>query len=166
MQKSSLTAAMLMRVLLVPAALIVALPGAPAFAQAPEKQTAAPVETPRYTMHPVPGGVMRLDTRLGLMSLCVSKESTFVCRPVADERSATDDELARLMKENMELKEKLAALQKNGNGTFPALPRFTPPKALTLPDEQEMDRAMTLLEKMMRRFITIMREEGQAPDKT
>ncbi len=136
---------------------------APAFAQAPEKP-AVPPEAPRYTMQPVPGGVMRLDTRLGLMSLCVSKDGTFVCRSVADDRTASDEELARLSRENTELKEKLAALQKGG--ALPALPNLVPPKALTLPDEQELDRAMTLLEKMMRRFITIMREDGPAPDKT
>ena len=63
----------------------------------------------RYVFHEVDDGILRLDTRLGEMSLCSRQSVGWACRTVPDERNALDAELARLQQENAELKSALAA---------------------------------------------------------
>jgi hypothetical protein len=94
---------------------------------------------PRYSMTPVDGGLMRLDGATGRMSLCNKAGDTFACKAIEDDRSAFMDEIEALAKENADLKAKVAA--GGGNSSF------------RLPEEKEIDRALGMMDKMMRHFM-------------
>jgi hypothetical protein len=114
-----------------------------AFAQTPN----------RFSFQPVDGGLMRLDTETGQVSLCTKTGVDFICRSVADDRAALDDEITRLKRENDTLRQAQAGR-----------PGSAAPK-LSLPSEEELDKAMTMFEKMMRRMMKSFNEEGARPEK-
>jgi hypothetical protein len=70
-------------------------------------QAVPDTENGRYTLSPVTDGFLRLDTRNGVVSICVNK-SGWTCRLVADERAALDTEIGRLQADNKKLREQLA----------------------------------------------------------
>ena len=81
-------------------------------------QSAPDTENGRYTLSPVAGDFLRLDTRTGDVSTC-SNKGGWVCRAVPDERTALDSEIGKLQAENQKLREQLA--QRN-----PGAPDVTP----------------------------------------
>ncbi len=103
----------------------------------------------RFTFQPVEGGMMRLDTQTGHVSLCTGAGAQLVCRSVADDRAALDEEINRLKRENDSLRQTVAK-----GGTSPRL---------SLPSDEDIDKAMGLFEKMMRRMMRTFKDE--APDK-
>jgi hypothetical protein len=109
-------------------------------------QDAPVTENGRYTMTPTEGGFMRLDTRTGAVSLCTATKASVECRLAPDERTALQQEIDRLAKENAELKTRVAVA--------PA-----PRPSIPLPNKDEMDRALNFAESFMRRMMRIMREE-------
>jgi exonuclease VII small subunit len=103
----------------------------------------------RYRMDKTEGGFVRLDTATGEVSLCREQDSQIVCRMAADERAAFEKELDLLTK-------RVEALEKGG--------------ATALPTDEEIDRTMSIMEKMMQRFMGIVKnledgEEETAPGK-
>ena len=134
--------------------------GAPAFAQgAPDS------ENGRFTFKEVPDGILRLDGRTGQVSLC-SKISEWACRTLADDRTALEDEIGRLLDENTALRKQLEARAPVPPETVPpsAAPTPSPPAAappapkqggreLSLPSDAEVNRMMAFLEKMWRRLL-------------
>src|SRR5262252_9942469 len=94
--------------------------GAPALAQgAPESDNG------RFTFKEVPEGILRLDGRTGQVSLC-SKVGEWACRSLADDRTALENEIGRLLDEN-------AALRKQLEARAPVPPETVPPSAVTPP---------------------------------
>jgi hypothetical protein len=123
-------------------------------------------ENGRYSMTPIPEGVLRLDTRTGTMSTCTKNDAGWACYAVPDERAAFDAEIGRLQAENEKLKEQLAAGPTVSGKIDEALPKSDPlkkaePKAaegdrkieIPLPSDQDVDRVMSFLEKAWRRLI-------------
>lgn len=110
----------------------------------------------RYRMEKTDGGLVRLDTATGEVSLCREQEGQIVCRMAADERAAFEKELDLLTK-------RVEALEKGGaTGETATKP--------SLPTDEEIDRTMTIMEKMMQRFMGIVKnleegEEDTAPGK-
>ncbi len=104
-------------------------------------------EAPRYTMTPIEGGVIRLDTQTGLISTCKLNGADLVCRGATDDRAGLQEEIDRLNKENGALKQQLA----------------TRTPALQLPDDKEVDRAFDLFDRFVRRFKGIV--EDLRPDR-
>ena len=134
-----------MRTLIGIAALCLALPIAgPVFAAT--AATADATENGRYSMTPVDGGFLRLDTRNGMVSLCKVENGAAFCRAATEERTALEGEIDRLVKQNEALK--------NGSG------------GSALPSRQDFDRALDYAEQFMRRMMRLMREEEPAKDKT
>lgn len=128
---------------LILAAPFAALLLAPAFAQqAPQ----------RFTFQPVEGGVMRLDTETGHVSHCTRAGDAFTCRSVADDRAALHDEIDRLKRENEQLRTAAGGKPQSG-GT------------LKLPSEEEIDKAMGLFERMMRRMMRTLKDETQPTER-
>ncbi|MEZ5853368.1 MAG: hypothetical protein R3D67_00955 [Hyphomicrobiaceae bacterium] len=136
-------------------------------------QTAAALAAPpdanapqpgRYTMQPTEGGFLRLDTATGDMSLCKPAQGTFECRPVKDDRDL-QVEIERLVKENKELKAEIKRLDDmlglNGDKAGkPAKPGIGP--KIELPTEQDVDKAFSYLERMIKKFRDKMKDlEGQ-----
>lgn len=100
------------------AAVLTAL-AAPAMAQA-----APDAENGRYTLAPMSGGFVRLDTRTGVVSQCADKGNGWACYALPDEREAFDTEIGRLQTENEKLKTQLAAREPTVTGkTEEALPK-------------------------------------------
>ncbi|HEV7307549.1 hypothetical protein [Ensifer sp.] len=104
----------------------------------------------RYSMQKSETGIARLDTQTGEVSLCQEKDAQLVCRMAADERAAFEQELDLLTK-RVEVLEKAA---KSGDSVAKQ----------DLPAEEEIDRAMGIMERMMRRFMDIVKDlEGSDP---
>jgi len=135
-------------------------------------QSAPDGENGRYTMTPIPDGVLRLDTRTGIVSTCTKNGNGWACYAVPDERSALDAEIGRLQAEVEKLKGQLAAGPTVSGKIDEALPKSdslkesdrlkkAEPKVaegdrkleIPLPSDQDLDRVMSFLEKAWRRLI-------------
>jgi hypothetical protein len=110
-----------------------------------EEPTPAPDQPGRFAMTPTQDGFLRLDKETGAVAHCTVANGLSVCRAAADERAALEAEIARLSRENAELKAKLAGAV------------ATPQKPL--PGEQELERALSFTEKLVRRMMKLFREE-------
>jgi hypothetical protein len=144
------------------AALIVLLTGAGATAQSMPDS-----EKGRYTLSPVPDGVIRLDTRTGAVSTCNNNGTGWACYAVPDERAALDAEIGRLQAENEKLKTELAAGEPTVGGKIDeplpktdSLKKPDPKVAegerkieIPLPSDRDMDRVMSFLEQAWRRLV-------------
>jgi hypothetical protein len=102
----------------------------PALAQG----TSAPENDQRYVFHEVDEGILRLDTKLGEISLCTRQSVSWTCRTVPDERNVLDAELARLQQENAELKNALAAQNERNPARTGSANRSEPAPAETNPE--------------------------------
>ncbi|WP_061022731.1 hypothetical protein [Bradyrhizobium sp. CCH5-F6] len=129
-------------------------------------QSAPDGENGRYSMTPIPEGVLRLDTRTGTVSTCNKNGAGWACYAVPDERTALDAEIGRLQAEVERLKGQLAAGPTVSGKTDEALPKSDPlkkaePKVaegerkieIPLPSDQDVDRVMSFLERAWRRLI-------------
>ena len=129
-------------------------------------QSAPDNENGRYTMTPIQEGVLRLDTRTGTVSTCTRNGAGWACYAVPDERSALDAEIGRLQAEVEKLKGQFAAGPTVSGKVDEALPKSdslkkAEPKVaegdrrieIPLPSDQDLDRAMSFLEKAWRRLI-------------
>jgi hypothetical protein len=133
-------------------------------------QTRPDTENGRYALSPTGDGVLRLDTKTGSVSTCTNNSGAgWACYAVPDERAALDAEIGRLQAENEKLKTQLAERDGTVSGkSEEALPKSDPlkkpePKVaeggggrkieIPLPSDQDMDRAMSFLERAWRRLI-------------
>ncbi|TQF27185.1 hypothetical protein UNPF46_31545 [Bradyrhizobium sp. UNPF46] len=134
-------------------------------------QSAPDGENGRYSMTPIPEGVLRLDTRTGTVSTCSRNGAGWACYAVPDERTALDAEIGRLQAEVEKLKGQLAAGPTVSGKIDEALPKSDPLKKaepknaesraaegerkieIPLPSDQDVDRVMSFLEKAWRRLI-------------
>ena len=110
--------------------------------------------TGRFTMQPVDGGYLRLDTATGDVSLCTRSADSFECRPAKDDRDL-QSEIARLSTENKELKAEIKRLEDMLSSDTNA-PRPAP--KLELPKEEDVDKALDYLERMFKKFRDRMKE--------
>jgi hypothetical protein len=124
-----------------------------AFAATLALTAAAAAQSPqRFTFQQVEGGVMRLDTETGHVSHCTRAGDSFTCRSVADDRAALQEEIDRLRRENEQLRMAGGGKPQAGG-------------ALKLPSEEDIDKAMGVFEKMMRRMMRTFRDEGAPTDR-
>lgn len=138
----------------------------PAAAQTREP---APPSDNRFSISPTENGYLKLDGRTGVVSQCRRENGEFACTLVPDERRTLQEEIDRLELQVADLRGKLAARGMTQPGPGIAdLPAEEPPAAETpaadaprsqLPGEEEIDRALDLMERFMRRFMNIIREE-------
>jgi hypothetical protein len=121
-------------------------------------QTApADTEQGRFSFHKVDDGFLRLDTRSGQVSLCNHKSLGWACETIPDERSALENEIARLQNGNAALKKELLAR----GLALPETVKPEPPLAksdkgdleLKLPSQADIDRVMTFMERVWRRMV-------------
>lgn len=111
----------------------------------------------RYSMQKSETGIARLDTQTGEVSLCQERDGQLVCRMAADERTAFELEIDLLAK-RVEALEK--AVESGGAVAKP-----------DLPTDEEIDRTMGIMERMMRKFMDIVKDlegssDGASPQKT
>ena len=121
-------------------------------ALAPAVLAAPPAEAERsgrFVMQPVEGGVLRMDSETGAMSLCVKRAAGLTCEPVEDKAGGQRD-ADRLATENRELKAEIRRLEDMlGLGDKPV---EKPVRKFELPSEQDVDKAMSYVERMIRKF--------------
>jgi hypothetical protein len=129
----------------------------PAFAQ-----TATPdSENGRYSFSPASDGMLRLDTRTGQVSLCARKDAGWSCNTVPDERSALENEIARLQRENGALKKDMITRGLPLPSTVTGLPADQQRELqlkVPLPSDAEIDRVMSAFEKMWRRLVDMVQK--------
>ena len=122
-------------------------------------------ENGRYALQQAGDGVVRLDTRTGVVSTCNNSGSGWACYAVPDERKAMDEEIGRLQAENEKLRAQLASREPAAGGKVDeALPKSDKqgaPKTaegerkieIPLPSDQDVDRVMSFLERAWRKLI-------------
>lgn len=117
----------------------------------------------RYTMTPSGEDMLRLDTKTGAVSRCAREAGDWVCKSVADDQRALQNEIDRLSIENERLRGELARAGLNappGETPKPDLPQTEVPRSW-MPDDGQVEEFMSFFEKMMRRFKQ-MAEDMQA----
>ena len=62
----------------------------------------------RYALAPLEGGVVKLDTRTGVVTECRRKDDALSCALAQDERQKMQDEIDRLTRDNAGLRAKLS----------------------------------------------------------
>jgi len=106
----------------------------------------------RYTMSPTEDGVVRLDTHTGAMALCRRQDGGWACKAMDDDQRRLMEEIDRLKSENELLKaqvedfEATMGLDDNDQGAS------KPTTRLTLPSEQDVDKAFDYLERMLEKL--------------
>jgi hypothetical protein len=130
-------------------------------------QTMPDTENGRYTLSPVADGMLRLDTRTGVTSICSDKGAGWACYAMPDERAAFDQEIGRLQKDNAALKAQLAQREPTVTGKIDeplpktdSLKKPDPKVAegerkleIPLPSDRDMDRVMAFVEQAWRRLV-------------
>jgi hypothetical protein len=96
---------------------------------------------------------IRLDSYSGAVSHCSSAAGEWSCKSVKDDRAALHEEIAKLKKENGDLKARLAKARD-----------VEPESRLTMPSEADLDRWMDLVEKYFERFLSFIRKLEQKQD--
>ena len=140
------------------AALALSVLGASAaigWAQAP-----LPAGSPgRFTMQPADGGILRMDTQTGALSMCRQVSGTWSCAMLPDDKAAATEEIERLKSENTELKSAIKRLEELAG--VPAGPDAGTGKrqsGIQLPSEEELDKAMSYVQRMIKKFKDKIRE--------
>jgi hypothetical protein len=129
-------------------------------------------ENGRYALSPTADGVLRIDTRSGVVSTCANNGNGWACFAVPDERAALDAEIGRLQSDNEKLRAELSQRSSVAPKTDEALPKddalrkgdaLRKPEITTkdgerkleipLPSDRDVDRAMGFLEQVWRRLI-------------
>jgi hypothetical protein len=106
----------------------------------------------RYTMHPADGGFLRLDTQTGEMSMCQRASGAWNCSMLPDERVA-------LERENQELKSAVKRLEEMaGVGDSRGKQAEKSGPAAQLPTEEDLDKAMSYVQRMLKKFKEKVRE--------
>lgn len=129
-------------------------------------QTVPDTENGRFTLSPVTDGFLRLDTRNGVVSICINK-SGWTCRLVPDERTALDTEIGRLQTDNKKLREQLAQrdtvtgktdaplAKEDSKKSAQALPdgKASPDRKIELQLPPEHEKLLALIDRVWDRLI-------------
>ncbi len=102
----------------------------------------------RYQLQPVEGGVVRLDTATGELTLCKADAGKLACAANAETPAATASQASDMDA----LKARVEALERR---------LASPAKGSDLPTDAEVDRSLSIMEKFMRRFMGLARELDQ-----
>jgi hypothetical protein len=101
----------------------------------------------RYTLEKTADGYVRMDNRTGEMSICNERAGQLVCKLAAEERTAFQDELDRIIGRLEAVEKRLAAVEKS-----PSAPDAG------LPTEQQFEQTLTFMERFFRRFIDVAKD--------
>jgi hypothetical protein len=111
----------------------------------------------RFSYHRSEDGFVRLDQRTGEVSFCARRTTGWSCLATPDDRAAFEAEIGRLQSENAVLKK---ALLDRGlplpGGAKPEAPSARAPEESKAPSQAEVDRVMSLVERIWRRLVELM----------
>ena len=108
----------------------------------------------RYAIVPVEDGFLRLDTGTGAVSRCTGKIERLTCRILPDDRLAYEAEIGRLEDRIDELEGRLAVVEERRTVARPNARNGDD----ELSSDEELDKVMTMAEKVMRRFFGFVKE--------
>src|SRR6185295_1847747 len=114
----------------------------------------------RFAMTPVEGGFLRMDTQTGAVSLCQRSGPKWSCEAVSDDRGTLQREIDRLSAENRALQEQLDRADPAGKDR-----RADRGSKFQMPSDEDVDRALTYMQRMMRLFKEKMRELDSDKDR-
>ena len=115
----------------------------------------------RFQLERTETGFIRLDTQTGALTRCREEAAGLSCVMAPDERAAYEQELDLLEKRVAALEARLGTGTGTGTG-----------KSGALPGEDEVDRALSIMERFIRRFMAIVRDltpsgrDEAQPDRT
>ena len=120
----------------------------------------------RFVMTPVDGGVLRMDTDSGVVSVCAKKGTDWRCDTVPDDYQA-------LQKENEALKKQLGELRKDGAQAgapqtgAPSVPSRAERKS-DWPTDEEIDKGFAKLDRYLRKFKELIEKHAgpETPGRT
>ena len=112
-------------------------------------ETDGPPVSNRFSMVPVDGGFLRMDTDTGTVSLCTKKAGAWACETVPDDYKAIQEENAALKRELGELRGDRKTAKAD--------------RKLELPTEEEVDKAIGQFDKYLKKFKGLI-EKYQSPD--
>jgi hypothetical protein len=122
----------------------------PVMAQAATPGMAEPAAIGRYQLLAVDGGFVRLDTVTGDMEYCGNGETAPDCKPLGVKPAAAN--AVEMAAEIANLKARVERLERiSAQKTSPS----------NYMDEQDFNRALSMMEKAMRRFMGIAKEFDQ-----
>jgi hypothetical protein len=131
------------------AALVCSIAAAAPLARAQDAPPGGP--DGRYSFREVSEGLLRLDSRTGQVSMCSRRAAGWGCQVLADERTAYEEEIARLERVNAALQKELASSRQSLDQR--AVPRG---RELNLPSDADIDRMMSFLERIWRRLVGVV----------
>ncbi|GHB20697.1 hypothetical protein GCM10007094_05870 [Pseudovibrio japonicus] len=127
----------------------------------------------RFEMQQTDKGVVRLDTRTGIVSLCTHKGDKLVCQPSIDGIKVYEEEITRLETENSTMRQELRDISEAlATLTEDASVAAIKPKpgldlSLAKPkdegwfgeeEEEKLNDALQFTENAMRRFFSVVEE--------
>jgi flagellar motility protein MotE (MotC chaperone) len=110
--------------------------------------TGALAEEDRYVLEKSDDGFVRMDRQSGEMSTCTDEGAGLVCKLVADERTAYQDEIERLQNALAALDQRVVKLENSLASKFEK----------TLPTEEEFDKTLSYMERFFRSFMDIVKD--------
>jgi hypothetical protein len=107
----------------------------------------------RYTMSPADGGgFVRLDTQTGAMALCQRSAGDWTCREMAEPARGLAEEVERLRGENERLRSEIRQMEEILLGEKRAETKRPRGPDFKLPTEEDVDQAMSYVQRMLRRL--------------
>lgn len=134
----------------------------------PPTQAAPPdPDDGRYSFHRIGDGFVRLDSRTGQLAQCGWGPPGWSCKMVPDERAALEGEIARVQRDNAELKKSLLSRGiELPSGVVAEAPQPAPVPPANVPDpsakqpkmpsDAELDRAFTFMKNVWRKLVDMM----------
>lgn len=121
-------------------------------------QNAPDTDNGRYTLNRTDDGYLRLDQQTGHVSVCSRRDLGWACHPVPDERSALEEEITRLQKDNAALKKDMLArgITPPGTPQAKADPQSKDRQDGKSSADAEIDRAMATAERIWRRLVEMI----------
>ncbi|MBN9260484.1 MAG: hypothetical protein J0I57_19640 [Hyphomicrobium sp.] len=124
----------------------------------------------RFTMQPIEGGFLRLDTQTGAVSTCRTGSGNLVlCQPAQEESQGLAKEIERLRTENLDLRAEIKRLQTAAVPGAPSQPPVAEPpgkEKFQLPSEEDVDGALDYVERMFKKFrdrLRSLEEDNKKP---
>ncbi len=129
------------------------------------QETADVADAERFSLNKVDGGFVKIDRRLGTVSLCAINKGNMICRMAADERDAYDDTMDQMRSDMEALDARLAKLEGMAT-TEPEEDKKAeePEVELGAGSEEktqlpaEFDTAMEIAQEAMRRFFAVIQD--------
>lgn len=117
-----------------------------------------PAPAERYLVSPIEDGILRVDRKNGRVSICRKASTSWTCKLVPDDLRALKREIDQLSVENLRLRSALAKYDPEAAIQPPPSQPRRETRKNEMPTEEEIDQAVGLVERMMRRFMDSARD--------